>query len=179
MEVDLSKEITLGNLFHLRLSARRSAWVAFLLVWAALAIVALVWLKAAPGAALAGALAAAVLHWLSELAHQLGHAWAARRSGYPMSGIRFWGPLSTCLYPDEPELPARVHIRRALGGPLASLCLSILAGLLALWVYPVGGLQFYILVFFFLDNFFVLTLGAFLPLGFTDGSTLLNNLGKR
>jgi hypothetical protein len=54
-----------------------------------------------------------------------------------------------------------------------------LAGLLAVWAYPAGGLLFYVLAFFFLDNFFVLTLGAFLPLGFTDGSTLLDNLGKR
>ena len=168
----MSKEITL------RLSARRSAWITFLLLWAALTIVAIVWLKAVPGAALAGGLAAAMLHWLSELAHQLGHAWAARRSGYPMSGIRFWGPLSTCLYPDEPELPAGVHIRRALGGPLVSFSLSILAGLLALWAYPAGGLLFYVLAFFCLDNFLVLTLGAFLPLGFTDGSTLLTWYGR-
>lgn len=175
----MSKKINLGKLFSLRLSANPSAWITFLLVWAALTVVGIVWLKAAPVAALGAALAAALLHWLSDLAHQLGHAWAARRSGHPMSGIRFWGVLSTCLYPAEPELPARLHIYRALGGPLVSFCLSILAGLSALWAYPAGGLLFYVLAFFFLDNFFVLTLGAFLPLGFTDGSTLLRWIGKR
>lgn len=174
----MSKDIPLGELFSLRLSARPSAWISFLIVWALLAILALVWLKADFVPALFAALAAALLHWLSELTHQLGHAWAARRTGYPMRGIRLWGLLSTCLYPPEPELPARTHIRRALGGPLASLLLSILAGLLALWAYPRGGLLFYVLAFFFLDNFLVLTLGAFLPLGFTDGSTLLSWLGK-
>jgi hypothetical protein len=33
--------------------------------------------------------------------------------------------------------------------------------------------------FFFLENLFVFTLAAFLPLGFTDGSTLLEWRGKR
>lgn len=178
-EADLAKEIRLGMVFGLRLSARLSAGLSFVILWALAAAAALVWLDVGPAAALNGGLATAMLHWFSELSHQLGHAWAARRSGYPMSGIRFWGPLSTCLYPDEPELPARVHIRRALGGPLVSLGLSILGGLLALWAYPVGGLLFYVPAFFFVDNFFVLTLGAFLPLGFTDGGTLLSWMGRR
>ena len=78
-----------------------------------------------------GAVMAVVLHWASEFVHQLGHAWAARRVGYPMTGIRFWGVLSTSLYPsDELPLPAALHIRRALGGPMASLLLSVAAALL-------------------------------------------------
>jgi hypothetical protein len=34
-------------------------------------------------------------------------------------------------------------------------------------------LAFSLLVFFFLDNLLVFTIGSLLPLGFTDGSTLL------
>ena len=37
--------------------------------------------------ALAGAVAATALMWLSELVHQLGHAIAARRAGHPMIAI--------------------------------------------------------------------------------------------
>jgi hypothetical protein len=33
--------------------------------------------------------------------------------------------------------------------------------------------------FFFLDNLLIFTLGVFVPLGFTDGSTLLRWWGKR
>jgi hypothetical protein len=42
-----------------------------------------------------------------------------------------------------------------------------------------GGVAFYVAAFFALDNLLVFTLGAFLPLGFTDGSTLLYWLPRR
>ena len=48
-------------------------------------------------------------------------------------GINLWGPLSSSIYPaDEPPLPRSVHIRRALGGPLASLLLTLFALILVL-----------------------------------------------
>jgi hypothetical protein len=43
----------------------------------------------------------------------------------------------------------------------------------------VAGTLWLLATFFFLDNLLVLTLGSFLPLGFTDGSTLLEWWGKR
>src|SRR5258706_526147 len=90
-----------------------------------------------------GGLLAVALHWLSEIVHHLGHAIAARRTGYPMSGIRlgFLGVLTSSVYPrDEPELPPALHIQRALGGPLASLAIGLVAGALALALHPSGGL---------------------------------------
>ena len=80
--------------------------------------------------ALLGGLIVVVLHWFSEVVHQLGHAWAARRTGYPMTGIRFGtrAILATALYPPaEPPLPAKTHIRRATGGPIFSAWLSAMA----------------------------------------------------
>jgi hypothetical protein len=176
----MSAEFYFGQLAGIQLSARRSALLAFGLVWAALAVLARVGLNLALFPALLGSFCAAILHWCSDLAHQLGHAWAARRNGYPMSGLCFWGVFSTCLYPqDEPELPARIHIRRALGGPITSLLLSILEGVLVIVHRQTDGVIWWVVVFFSLDNFLALTLGAFLPLGFTDGSTLLTWMGKR
>jgi hypothetical protein len=94
-----------------------------------------------------------------------------------MSGVRFWGFLGTSLYPkNEGNLPAQIHIRRALGGPIGSLLLALIMGLLTLLLQPSGGLFYALVLFLFLDNLFVLTLGALLPLGFTDGSTLLHYL---
>ena len=85
-------------------------------------------------------------HWFAGLVHHLGHAWAARRTGFPMSGIHCRLFLCASRYPrHEPMLPANVHIRRALGGPLFSFLLAVVVGALT----------------------------ALLPLGFTDGSTLL------
>jgi hypothetical protein len=97
-----------------------------------------------------------------------------------MIGIQLWWVLSASIYPrDEGSLPAAVHIRRALGGPVASLLLTVIAALIALALRPLGGVYWWVALFFFLDNLLVLTLGAFVPLGFTDGSTLLYWWGKR
>jgi len=164
----------LGSFAGLRLSARPSAPLSALALWIILSGVGIGLLKLSWLAAILGAMVAVLLHWLSELLHQLGHAQAARRTGYPMMGIEFWLLLSSSLYPpSEPELPAALHIRRALGGPIASLALTLLASLAALALHGLGGVFWWVALFFFLDNLLVFTLGAFLPLGFTDGSTLL------
>ncbi len=80
-------------------------------------------------------------------------------------------------YPkNEPELPSSVHIRRALGGPIANGLVSILFFLLL----PVWrGNWFWIGMFALFENLFVYTLQIFLPLGFNDGSTILRNLRKK
>jgi hypothetical protein len=70
-------------------------------------------------------------------------------------------------------------VRRALGGPVASLLLSVIAAVIALALRPLGGVYWWVALFFFLDNLLVLTLGALVPLGFTDGSTLLHWWGKQ
>ena len=168
--------IKLGRIAGLDLSALPSAIIGFVLVWAALSAMGLTLLGLSADAAILGGLLAAILHWCADILHQLGHAWAARRTGYSMTGIRLWWLLSSSLYPaNEPTLPRAVHIRRALGGPTASALWSLLSGLivLALALGSVGGLAWWLALFFFLDNLLVFTLGALLPLGFTDGSTLL------
>ena len=124
--------------------------------------------------ALFGGLGGVVIHWLSDFAHQYGHAVAARRTGYPMTGLRFWGIFSTSLWPvDEPDLPGRVHIRRALGGPIVSILLGLIAAAVAWIVGWAAGMIFWLALFAAFDNLVLLGLGAFLPLGFTDGSTIL------
>jgi hypothetical protein len=164
----------LGTVAGLRLSARPSAGLGSILLWTLATEFAQVVLKQSFALALLTGALAVVLHWGCALWHQLGHAWAARRTGHPMTGIRLWFLLSTALYPiDEPPLPAAVHIRRALGGPLASLALTVIAGALVLALRPVAGPFWWLLVFLCADSLLVFTLGAVLPLGFTDGSTLL------
>lgn len=164
----------LGSIAGLRLSAQPSTIISSIVLWVILSGVAIGLLNLSPGWAIAGALVAIALHWLSVLIHQFGHALAARRAEYPMMGIEFWLLLSCSLYPkEEPALPADIHIRRALGGPIASLVFTLLAGACALALHAPGGIFWWVAFFFFLDNLLVFTLGAVLPLGFTDGSTLL------
>jgi hypothetical protein len=175
-------EYRLGTLADLRLSAVPFALVGSILLLVSLSGIAMGVLHAPVGEAIAGSLLAVLLHWVATLVHHLGHAWAARRTGYPMSGIRFgmWGLLATSLYPpDEPSLPANIHIRRALGGPLGSLLFSLVALGIALVFRTVNESLGWAGTFFFLDNLLVFTLGPFVPLGFTDGSTLLQWWGKR
>ncbi len=183
------KRIELGHIAGLRLTAHPSAWLTLLVIWAVLAVIGVSVLNLPVGAAVVGGLVAAVLHYASEMVHQLGHSIAARQTGYPMSGVAFWGPLGLSVYPkDEPALPGRVHIKRALGGPLLSLVLTIIGLLLYLYAsgtFTLGDAEphlapviIWVSLFFFLDNLLVFTLGAFLPLGFTDGSTILHWWGK-
>jgi len=165
--------INLGKIAGLKLSADPSALVTALLLWLLFAVLGLWLLDRSPLAALLGGLGAVILHYASEIWHQLGHATAARSTGHPMVGINLWGPLSSSIYPaNEPPLPRSVHMRRALGGPLASLVLTALA-LIPVLVLAVNSTLWWLALFLFADNLLVFTLGSFLPLGFTDGSTLL------
>ena len=174
------KTIKLGSLAGLKLMARPSTILGALLLWGLLSWAGGYCLNWGWGTAVLAALIATLLHYLGELWHQLGHAWAAKQAGWPMSGVLFIWALAASLYPsDEPELPARIHIRRALGGPAASLLLTLLAGLLALALRGSDGLLWPLAAFLFLDNLLVFTLGAFLPLGFTDGSALLRYWPRR
>ena len=175
------KAMRLGKVAGLLITAKRNAFYGFALMWLVVTIGAFILLEAPLGEAIIGSFIVTLLHYASELWHQLGHSWAARRVGYPMIGVRFWWILGQSIYPNnEPELPGSTHIRRALGGPAASLLLTIIMFILTILVarLPDYTLLMWVLPLVTLDNLFFFTLGAFLPLGFTDGSTILRWLGK-
>lgn len=161
------------RLLGLEISARPSAFASAAVLAGALSLFAWRVLKWRPYTAVAGGLLATAAHSASELWHQLGHARAAQLTGFPMQGVQFWGPLATSVYPrNEGMLPPETHIQRALGGPLFSLLLTLAVGALSLLTRPWGGLPLFLTAFTFFDNLLVFTLGAFLPLGFTDGDSL-------
>ena len=172
-----------GN--RLEISAAPSAVGGALLLLAVFSFVGRRVFRLRPGAALAGGALATGLHFVSELWHQGGHARAAASTGYPMTGVRLWGILGTSLYPpDEPPLPGEVHVARALGGPRASVWFVVVGGVVALATRPIGGIAHMVSSLFALENLFIFTLGAFMPLPFmeTDGTTLLRHrraLGRR
>lgn len=173
----MTGEIKLGRVAGVQLSAMPSAIISAIGLWTLLTMLAAVIIPLPIVTAILGGLIAAVLHYVSDTLHQLGHALAAKRTGYPMIGIRFWFVLSTALYPPtEPSLPGRVHIQRALGGPIASVSGGVAIGVIAALTTGLAG---WIAAFVAFDNLVVLGLGAFVPLGFTDGSTILTWWGKR
>jgi Zn-dependent protease len=174
-------EYRLGEVAGLSLSAEPPALVGSAALFVILGGIAIGIPHMPLGEAAVVSLLAVTLHWVSVVMHQLGHAFAARQTGYPMRGIRlgYLGLLSTSVYPlDEPPLPAGVHVRRALGGPAASLVFSIVAVATLLALLNVSTALGWLGVFFLFDNLVVLGVGSFLPLGFTDGSTLLRLRGK-
>jgi hypothetical protein len=176
----LKTAFKLGRLAGLDLSARPSALAGSIVLWVIFCAIGIELLNFSFFKALITSLIAVAFHWMSEILHNLGHAWAARRTSYPMIGVQLWGVLSTSVYPrDEPTLPAQVHIRRALGGPFGSLLVALAAGALTLALRPAGGVGWWLALFLFLDNLLVFTLGALLPLGFTDGTTILYWWGRQ
>ena len=130
--------------------------------------------------AIAGGIVLAACHWVSEVVHNVGHSTAARRTGHPMTATRlgFLLVLGLSVYPeDEPGLPPEVHISRAMGGPAGSAILTAALGVLAF--LTAGSSLGWVVLVWFLDNLLVFTLGAFLPLGFNDGSTLIRWMRRR
>jgi hypothetical protein len=167
-------EIRLGRVAGLDISATPLAAVGTVGMTLLFAVIGRRVFKRPLGRALLGGFTLALLHWAAEVWHNIGHNTAARGTGYPMTGTRlgFLVVLGQSQYPpDEPDLPADVHIRRALGGPVGSAVLSVIAALVALATAPFSfG---WVTLLFFLDNFLVFTLGAWVPLGFNDVSTVL------
>ncbi|MBL8077614.1 MAG: hypothetical protein JNM55_06615 [Anaerolineales bacterium] len=173
------KSIQLGKLFGLQISVSPLAAIGTSIIWVGFATFSLYGIDLPLGQSILFGFLAALLHWTSELIHTLGHAYAAKRTGYSMDGIIF-GTLTLFAlthYPkDEPDLPAFIHIRRALGGPIVNGLLSILLYLtLPLW----RGDWFWLGLYTLLENVFVYTLQVFIPLGFNDGSTILRNLRRK
>ncbi len=176
-----ANEYHLGKVAGLQLTVIPLAIVGSVVLFIVLSAIGVALFNHSFTTAIVGSLMAVVLHWLADTWHQLGHAFAARSTGHPMSGVRFgfMGLLSNSLYPpDEKQLPARIHIQRALGGPIGSFVLSIISAFIAFALSSAGGILWLLALFFLFDNFVIFTLGSLTPLGFTDGSTILHWLRK-
>ena len=128
-------------------------------------------------AVLAGALSTLVMY-VFEWVHQFGHSLAARRAGYPMIGVHWGWWLSSSIYPkDEPPLPPRTHIQRALGGFWINLLIGLALAPAAFYLWPRGDVWAWVAGVAAAWNFFVLGLSALLPIDipgvFTiDGGTI-------
>lgn len=153
------------------------ALIATVILWIVLSVIAFVATGIGFAASLLVGLIVVVLYWLSDLAHHLGHAGAARGTGYPMQAIKLggiWGFMALSVYPpDEPSLPDSIHLRRALGGPFASLLVALLFGALALVLR--GGPFLWAAILLFAINL-LFAIQIVVPLGNlldNDGNTLL------
>lgn len=172
------KPIQLGTMFGLQIGLLPVTFAGALFLWLGLSAAGWYGLGIPLPEALLLGLVATLLHWISVLLHHLGHLIAARATGHPMSGMLLgvFGLLARDIYPaDEPTLAPAVHIRRALGGPIANALLSMIFYLL-LPLWP--GNWYWLGLFILLENIFVFTLQAVLPLNFNDGGTIFENLRR-
>ena len=172
----MKKRYRLGHVGDLEVTAEASVALGGISLWALFSLVSYRLFKLNPALAVLGGAVAAAFHFLSELVHQLGHARAASRTGYPMQRLHLWGVLGTSVYPpEEPALPEEVHIARALGGPRTSIWLALLGGLFAWAAAPFSRFALMVAALFGLENLFIFTIGALLPMPFleTDGETIM------
>ena len=157
------KPRTFVTIWGTELQLSQNGLLASLGLWFILALLGWQFLQMTAGTAVFFGLISTLLHWVVTFSHHLGHVFAARRTGYPMLTVRMVFLLATERYPkNEPSLPAEIHIRRALGGPLASLLLSLVS-LLLVWLLQSNEFAYYLALFFLLDNFLVYFLGSFCP----------------
>lgn len=171
----MNKTWELGSFAGLKILVKPIALITTIVLWLVFTLIGRKLFKLTPKQAILGGLIATKLHWLSEFWHHIGHAQAAKQTGYPMSGVCANGPIATSMYPpDEPTLPGSIHIKRALGGPIASGALAVVLAVATFALRPIGGIPLMAAALAFFENLFVFGLGAFLPLGFTDGSTILH-----
>ncbi len=145
-----------------------------LCLWMIINLVMIVTTAAPYGKILVFGAGAALLHFGVETLHNVGHALAAKWVGHPMQGIRIKALLVQSIYPDdEPTLPGAIHIKRALGGPAFSALLTLLMWLLLQQIPYANEIWQWWLRFFFWDSLLIATIGALVPLPFTDGGTVL------
>jgi len=170
----MSRTLKLYKIGHFNVMAKANIFPGGAALWAVISLAGYFLLHFSWATALTLGLACTAIQYLSESWHQLGHAAAAKSTGYPMSGFMYVWVLAVSLYPkDEPELPAEIHIRRAWGGPIASFLVVLVSGFLLRAAGGPSSFIDFLLWFIFLDNLLVFTIGALIPLGFNDGSTIL------
>jgi hypothetical protein len=182
----MKTEVFKFKFFDMPVSVTRSAVISSL-VLAVVLIIASVWFtNLLPFDALIAGIVGTLLHWFGCLVHHYGHFFAAKRTGYPSTDIVLWGLLGTTRYPkNEVKLAPAIHIRRAVGGPIASLILSVLVGLLAAaWLWSYSEFSRFISAWMLLDYIGVFTVGAlFPPLTFnfltTDGGTIWQQMRQK
>lgn len=167
--------------YRLSLSVLLIPFVVAAIVQATVLYIIGVLLPLPPGEVLIGTLVGVVLYWALVTVHHLGHAWAAARTGYPMTGIEYGrlGLLARSVYPDdEPKLPPGVHIQRALGGPIASGLLAVISIVLVMLTSENRSLLNWLLIQALVYNL-ILSVGALVPLPGLDGGTILYRMRQR
>jgi hypothetical protein len=172
--IDELAEPRLFSAFGVEFVRTRLAWLNIPLMAAVGVAVALL---VAPVDGSAGTVAAGLAYGaliiVASLAHSLGHVFSSRLASAPVEYVRLSATVATMRYKDSSLLSGRVHVLRALGGPVANLALGVSALLLS-----VALLDSHLLRFFGAVN---LLFGAMAlsPIPSLDGAVIFRQLFGR
>ncbi|MEO1290748.1 MAG: hypothetical protein AAFV93_23650 [Chloroflexota bacterium] len=173
----MNKTIFRFKFFDMPVSVARSAQIGTLILLILGTALAIFTTNLTPLDAFIAGILMTIIHWVSDLFHQYGHFVAAKQTGYRSTGTRLWWILGATRYPrNEKKLSHAIHVRRAIGGPIASLIILILfMGLgTALWNYT--ALSRLLVAWGIFINAVIFVGGALIPLKIggltTDGMIL-------
>lgn len=122
-----------------------------------------------PGQILVG-IGYGLLIMLASFCHGLGHIFSSRMVHAPVASIYLTATVGVIHFDDHGEQPSRVHVGRALGGPLFNLML----GLIALAIYMLAVHNQFLLFFGAVNLLFgIMTL---LPIPSLDGAAIWREL---
>jgi hypothetical protein len=172
------------NFLGLRYSVAKSALYGSALVWLVATILAYFLAHLTILDSIIAGVLATILHWLGEIVHQYGHYLASKAVEHPMIGVRLWAIIGSSLYPkEEGELPAGIHIRRALGGPAISFVVLIISAAVWYFVGSYSPMTNFLLLWIVWEQILIYALAALLPIKIgdfaVDGGTILYWLRKR
>ncbi len=126
-----------------------------------------------PTAYVIAAVAAAVLFFVSLLTHELAHAIVARRNGIEVDGITLWLFGGVARLRSEPRTPG-ADFRIAVVGPLTSVAMAAVFGVIAVALHLVGAIGLPVGVFAYLSGVnVVLAVFNLIPAAPLDGGRVL------
>ena len=182
----MEKEFFKFKFFDMPVAVRQSAVYGSLIIMIVLTIAAIAFTNLTILDAIITGIIGMLLHWLGDLVHQYGHFFAAKQLKYPSTGIVLWWVLSTTLYPKNEDVPSPlIHMRRAIGGPIAGFILAVVFTIISvLWLLNYSEFSRFIAIWGLLDYWGVFTIGALFPplkIGplATDGWIIWKNLQKQ
>jgi Zn-dependent protease len=171
----MDETFRLGRIAGVRIGVNWSVLVIFVLIAYGLAgqYFPRTYPHAPAGADAAAGIAAAIVFVLSLLAHELAHAVVARRNGVPVEGITLWLFGGVARLSGEAPTPA-AELRIAGVGPLVSLLLGIVFGLVAGLLAATGATGLVVAAFWWLGAVNVsLAVFNIIPAAPLDGGRLL------
>jgi hypothetical protein len=182
----MEQEIFKFKFGNMPVSVLRSAAIGSLILMISLSIAALFLTSLTALDVIIIGIIGTLLHWLGELIHQYGHFFAAKRVGHPSTGVELWWLLGSTRYPaNEGKLLPQIHIRRALGGPIASAIFSVIITIISfVWLRGVSEASDFLAVWMMLENWLIFTIGALFPpisIGFfsNDGATIWQQVRQK